>query len=311
MKLKSLLRSAVPESVRIPLRRWVWKAFLNARPERVAIASLIREHTHVSHLIARTESGDFMFDARDSIIGWSIAADGGWAREETIALTGIISEGDAIIDVGANLGWFTVHLARAAGENGHVYAFEPDPGNFLLLRENLARNGIAGRVTSYRLAVLDRPGSVRFELSPDNHGDHRVRFDDLEGIREIGPALEGEPQRATIMVDAVTLDEALSHHTSRFRLLKLDCQGAEPAIIKGAQNVLSKTDYLATEYWPYGIRRAGYDPRAFIDELADQFNSFATFDGSAPIQFKSTSLLGDHARTMIQANPFADFLLKK
>ena len=93
------------------------------------------------------------------------------------------------------------------------------------------------------------------------------------------------------------------------RLLKIDCQGAEPAILQGAKRALARTEYLAIEYWPYGIRRAGYDPADLLRVLAGGFKTFAVVrDAPPPLAFRPVSELAAHAAT-VKAD--ADYLLAK
>ncbi|MEP6506593.1 MAG: FkbM family methyltransferase [Gemmatimonadales bacterium] len=256
-----------------------------------------------------------MFDPRDTVVGWSLAIDGVWEKLETKVLTGLVSEGDTIVDVGANLGWFSVQLARAVGKTGRVIAFEPDPGNYDLLSENLRINGVVETVTAYRLAALNKPGEVQFELSPINYGDHRVRFETASATAVL-PELENESRRSVIVVEAVALDDALPDLAKAgsggpVRLMKLDCQGSEPAILKGARNILSNTEYLATEYWPYGLTRAGFDPETFIDELAQMFDSFVELEFDGGGEFQPIAGLRAHAASRRGPDGVLFYVLRK
>lgn len=290
------------------------RRFLGTFGPRAGFAELIRDHTCVSRLCAATGYGVFMFDSRDTVVGWSLAVNGIWEKLETEILTGLVSEGDTVVDVGANLGWFSVQLARAVGNTGRVVAFEPDPGNYGLLAENLRLNGVAERVTTFQRAALDKPGEVQFELSPANYGDHRVRFEARSGS-SLQPELEAESRRSVIVVEAVTLDDALPDLAANgqgmpVRLMKLDCQGSEPAILKGAKKILSNTEYLATEYWPYGIARAGFEPESFIDELAQIFDSFIELEVDGGGEFQCIAGLRAHAASKSRPDGILFYVLR-
>ena len=89
------------------------------------------------------------------------------------ALAAITPAGACVIDVGANIGLFTLCAARLAGPGGRVLALEPEPGNVRLLRRNLARNGARG-VRVRRAAASRTDGAAVLGLSELNAGDHRL-----------------------------------------------------------------------------------------------------------------------------------------
>lgn len=276
------------------------------------LPELMGRHTCVTKLHASTPFGQFVFYPRDTVIGWSLALDGQWEPHETKALLDLIRPGDTVVDVGANLGWHSVQFAQRTGRDGRVLSFEPEPGNFALLLENLALNEVADSVVPRQLALLDRKGVVEFELSSFNYGDHRVRFDPMPaGI----PDLYAEHAREVIQVKASTLDDALSpagsRHEGRVRLAKLDCQGSEAAILLGGSETLRRIDYLATEYWPYGIRRSGQDPEKFLGILERSFECFARLKSEAgPAEMRPISELRSHAAQLTGNDEYQFLLLR-
>src|SRR5438094_750470 len=85
----------------------------------------------------------------------------------------LVHPGDVAVDVGANIGYHTLIFARAVGERGRVFAYEPDPDNFRLLRRNVELNGYRN-VRPFQAAVSDRSGTLTLYLSRDNPADHRA-----------------------------------------------------------------------------------------------------------------------------------------
>ncbi len=166
--------------------------------------------------------------------------------------------GDVAVDVGANLGLYTLLLARAVGDGGRVFAFEPDPENFELLRRNLERNG-ARNVVAERLAVADENGPLRLYLCERNRGDHRT-WDSHDG-------------RPSIEIEAVRLDDYLDADRlgpeGRVDLVKMDVQGAEAQALAGMEGLLRRHSgvTLVTEFWPAGLVRAGAEPAAVLKRL--------------------------------------------
>jgi FkbM family methyltransferase len=157
------------------------------------------------------------------------------------------------LDIGANLGSATVEATVHFGAAGGV-AFEPDPVNFSFLERNLAANGLLDRVDAHRLALSDRTGSVSFELSPDNAGDHRVRLD-APRATELG-----EADRQVVEVEATTLDalcDAGTVELGRVGLAWIDVQGHEPNMLAGAEQLTASGVPVVVEYSPYHLRAGG------------------------------------------------------
>ena len=120
-------------------------------------------------------------DPRDRLIGPRLRRRGVWSEAETALYARCIRAGDTIVDVGANIGYFTLLFARSAGPAGRVFAFEPEPDNFRLLETNVERNGYRN-VTAVRQAVSGAPGSAPLGLAPENLGDRCLEAVDLSEI---------------------------------------------------------------------------------------------------------------------------------
>lgn len=238
----------------------------------LASESLSGEHQTV------TLEGSFFCDVRDTIVGAVIASDRTWEYAETEWVKSIVRPGDTVIDAGANLGWYTVVMARLVGDTGGVLAFEPEPRNFHLLAKNVAWNGFADRCSLFKLALWEREATHKFELSPTNHGDHRVR------IRSTGlderEDLYDEQARTEITVQSKPLDAVTSRalvENSPIRLWKMDTQGSEVSILRGAKRTLERTQYLLTEYWPYALARMGHNADDFVCCVQETFAEFGRF----------------------------------
>lgn len=145
------------------------------------------------------------------------------------ALAAQLRPGDVVLDVGANVGFISLLAARLVGPAGRVVAFEPVPANAGLARRNAARNGF-GHVEVVQAAVGDRDGRCRLVLA--RHAG--------------GAALAGAPTPpdacGELEVALVTLDGWLAARAGSLpgpvRLLKVDVEGAEEAVLRGAAALL-------------------------------------------------------------------------
>ena len=190
-------------------------------------------------------------DRNDSL---QLAMRGVYEPVTTALITRLVRPGDTVIDIGANIGYYTLIFARLVGDRGRVVAFEPDPDNFDLLARNVAANGYEN-VTLVRGAVAARAGMLRLYRSATNDGDHRT-YDVRDG-------------RTSVEVEAVRLDEYWTADRGTVDLIKMDIQGAEGAALEGMEQVLARNPEvkLLTEFWPGGLAAAGTDPHDYVAAL--------------------------------------------
>jgi len=195
----------------------------------------------------------------DRYVSYSIHELGQWEPFETSIVKRLLSPGDTFVDIGANIGWYTLVAALLVGQSGRVFAFEPDAENFAILRHNVRHNlrGAARRsVTLERRAASDRIGAGRIFLSSDNMGDHRIYP---------SPGVV-----ASEKIREVRLDRYFRQVSSRLSVAKVDTQGAEPRVYKGArERFLKDRPILVSEFWPFGMDASGRS----ADEVLDFFDA--------------------------------------
>jgi len=180
----------------------------------------------------------------------------------------IVRPGMTVIDVGANLGLYTVLLSRLVGPAGRVISFEPDPYLFGLLMRNCALNGCAN-VEAHNLAL----GSGRSRLVL------RKRIFN-SGANTLG-ASDNRFFPSAVEVGVVSIDEFLP--TLQPDLVKIDVQGWEIEVLKGMQQTLTTSANIALylEFFPKGLRQAGYSADELLNFLAGQNFRLYLTDGTA------------------------------
>lgn len=137
-------------------------------------------------------------------------------------------QGGTVLDVGANLGAFSLNLA-ARRPDLRFHALEPVSATHGWLRVNIRRNAMEERVRAYRLAVADRPGTL--EITSTRHTDNHLVLDASEG-GGTGPREQ---------VPVVTLDAFVAaENIGPVALLKVDVEGAEPLVLAGAVELLRR-----------------------------------------------------------------------
>ncbi len=172
------------------------------------------------------------------------------------ALQRWVTPGQTVVDIGANIGYFTAHMARRVGPGGEVHAFEPEPANYALLVANMAANGLQ-QVRVHRVALGDRDGTATLHTSDFNGGMHRL----YDSLLCRGPAVEVPLRRLDDLVVPGTV-----------ALIKIDIEGWEPVALAGARRcIAARSDLrILAEYCPASMLEAGCSPGAFLGELLSQ-----------------------------------------
>lgn len=168
------------------------------------------------------------------------------------SLNKFVRPGDLVIDVGANIGVFTLCFARWVGPQGEVIAIEPEDLNFSTMQSEVARSGFNDRVTAVNAVCVEEPGERRLARNDVHPGDHKLA---LEG--------DGAP------VQAVSIDQLLeTRPNKRVSLIKIDVQGAEVMVLQGALATLQKhSPALFVEIHEEGLAHFGTSSAELIQLL--------------------------------------------
>ena len=165
--------------------------------------------------------------------------------------------GDFVLDIGANIGWYSVAVAKIIGPTGRIISFEPDPRNYAMLSRNLARVENGPPSVARQEAVSAAAGVLDLHLSEDNLGDHRIFSDGTT--------------RAVLKVTTSSLDLILAEETRLPDLVKSDAQGSEAKIFRGAKTWFEKgwRPIFVMEFWPFGLSNSGDDPLWLWGQLVE------------------------------------------
>jgi FkbM family methyltransferase len=155
---------------------------------------------------------------------------GTYEPELQSALRELIPTGAVIFDVGANIGYVSLLLAKAAGGKGKVFAFEALPSNIEQLRRNVALNGMDAQVTVIASAVTQAPGPVRF-LVHASRGMGKVA----------GSAGREDKVESEVTVPGISLDEFVYGQGNPLpQVVKMDIEGGEVLALPGMHRVLAE-----------------------------------------------------------------------
>ena len=195
-----------------------------------------------------TKIGPVYVHAADEIMTPYIASQRQWEPAEMEFMRSRVRAGHTVLDVGANIGWFSLFGAALVGPRGRVIAVEPERRNLSLLRANLWRNGCV-QVSVLPIAAGSRRGFIGLQRNELNRGDHQV-------------GLEREPVHD--LVPMARLDELLAG--VRLDFVKVDTQGFDHEVIAGLSGCLAAGEpTILSEFWPAGLARRDVDALAVAE----------------------------------------------
>jgi FkbM family methyltransferase len=199
-------------------------------------------------------------DLADHVIGLNIVR-GRYEADAIEFVQRVLNRGEVAIDVGAHIGFFAVQMAALVGPGGHIYAFEPLASNADLLERSIGENRFGGRITLKRSAVGERSGtaSLTFPAETLNSGGAYV-------LRDGSAPLPGNLQQS---VSLVALDDLELRRP--VRVLKMDAEGAEPRVIRGALRLIAEDrPVILSELHPTQLERSsGTTPDDFFRQLQE------------------------------------------
>jgi FkbM family methyltransferase len=194
------------------------------------------------------------FDSRDTILLETFSQD-----EYEVATTKVIKkfvkEEMNVINIGANIGYFTLLIARQVGPKGKVISFEPSLTTAKFLQQNIDANGYKN-VEVHAKAVSNKSGISNLWIG----GSSTHNF-----VSEL--KAQSYPQLSNIQVETTTMDDFLKNRDPRIDFILMDAEGSEKYILEGMQQTLENNPHLEiiTEYNPYALRLAETDGCSFLD----------------------------------------------
>ncbi len=201
----------------------------------------------------------FRFDRANRDLAMGVLTTGEYEAATLAAICALLQPDGGFLDLGANLGFFTVLAARTLGPSGRVHAFEPTPTTAAILRANVADNGVADRVVVVEKAVSDRPGIARFSL-----------YDAAQANQLSVAGTDGAT--GTIEVEVTTVDSYLeSLGWPRIDVIKMDVEGVETKVLDGMRELVRRQPGVRVifEYHLGQLDRANISHATLIDKVLE------------------------------------------
>ena len=179
-----------------------------------------------------------------------------------------LEKNDCFIDIGAHVGYYSVLAAKIVGSKGKVFAFEPELSNYQKTLENITLNHL-NNIKLFNLAVASETKQTQIFVNQDNDGGHALWDVGKHPFNK--KSLNNQTMQNTQLS---TLDNILSQsgNITNLKMIKIDTEGAELNVIKGAVNTIGKYDvpYIICEINRFGLQQMGTNEtelREFINSL--------------------------------------------
>jgi FkbM family methyltransferase len=187
-------------------------------------------------------------------IGASIIATQSYEPHVTRVITGLLKPGDVFLDLGGNVGYFSMLASHLVKTNGKVLTFEPNPQNLQLIYASILHNK-AQNIVVYPYAVSDSETILRFTTVGSNGGVVTKHSSD---------------QNHYLLVQSVILDKILGNEP-KIDLLKMDIEAHEPSALRGMANLIEiHKPKIITEFHPWAMKLNNTElPEQFLQQLYD------------------------------------------
>jgi len=243
--------------------------------------SFIRKVKHYSLSNLQTDYaevfGNKLFLSKKGL-ALSISHYGTYEELESKIMEEKIEMGNIVVDVGANIGLHTLNMARIVGNTGQVFAFEPDPSNFEILKKNV-------KINNYKNIILEQ------KAVGDKHGRTTLYQSDHPGKHRIFP--QTEQAKSEIQVELTNLDNYFdSDMIDKINFIKIDVEGLEFSVLKGMKNILknSKKIKILFEFMPENTMEVGFTPIELLNYLtSNDFKLYCMDDKTKKLLYVSNN----------------------
>lgn len=246
--------------------------YVNSHMTRSDFESHCRSHAMAQYLgdklaLCRVLGGALMYvDTSDYALAPHLMMDGFWESWITLGMMKALRPGMVAIDIGANLGYYSVLMGKSVGPAGKVHVFEPNNYLSRLIHQSLSVAGTRTFTVVDKRAVYSQTGSEVLFYIPTGHPMNALIVD-----RKIESAGE------TVAVSTVRLDDAVE---GKVDFIKIDAEGAEREIWRGMDRIIQENPDLQIflEFNPG--RRTHYNGEEFLDQIESDGFKLAIVDGA-------------------------------
>lgn len=241
---------------------WTYKTLLSRKPlKKIAdkiIKSVIPDRINI-------EEGILTLNQNDVGVSGMLAL-GLYESYQTEIFRNHLKKGMIVVDIGANIGYYSIIAAKRVGEEGKVFAYEPENENLILLEKNIEINSF-NNIIAIKVALSNQFGTSKLYLTEDNKGTHSL--------------IDNRQTNNSVAVGTDTLDHSLEQFGfPKIDLIKMDIEGAEILALDGFKRVIDTSPNLIMfiEFYPNAIRRLKREPIELLNNLKELGFSISVID---------------------------------
>jgi FkbM family methyltransferase len=205
----------------------------------------------------------FLVEADDRLLTPWLTLSGEYELDLTNFFLKNLKRNSKCLDVGANFGFFTCLMARFCHQ-GKVIGIEPNRHVYELLRDNIYINGFQGHAIPKHAAISDLVGTLTLHRRITRSGNTSIQKPDQAFLDVIG-----EQTSESFQIVCLRVDDLLPEFDNQIDFIKIDVEGAEPLVMRGAKQTISANPQLniVMEWSPGQIKGAGFNVDDFVNEL--------------------------------------------
>lgn len=221
-----------------------------------------RHRAHLKSQRTQVNLSDFkmIVNPNDFSVGKSILRNKRYETHVTNAIKSQLKSGDTFVDIGANIGYFTLLAASIVGEKGNVYSFEPNQNNCNLIKENIVLNNYSN-VTLFPFAIAESKQTLIYRG---------------ESINSNGQVADVTNSQETVLnVEAVALDDMVLD-SAKITAIKMDIEGAEARALTGMSQIIEKfRPVIFTEFSPHLLTHVSHvKPEEYLASLQEHYDIY-------------------------------------
>lgn len=258
------------------LHRPIHKPVQKPQPLSATVSELGLRPTYLGNhrALARIlDRFDLVVSTRDNSLGPHMLMEGYFDLPLTEVFLEFVRPGMTVVDVGANIGYFTLLCADLVGPNGRVHSIEADPRNFEMLEQSILINHFSGRVQARNIAALDRRGEVTIHQHPSFYGNSGLYLDE-----KVYPGV------TSVTVPAFPIDDVLQ---GPVQFMKVDAELSDPLVFEGMVKTLAASPQIKiiSEFAAKELQKAGHDPKRFLGRMKELGFTYSVIEEDGKLEF--------------------------